>query len=44
MIARRRERLRREYPAVSEDEIDERLREWVLAVEPPGPGFAPSSR
>jgi hypothetical protein len=35
MIAMRREALRRELPKASEEEIDARLRRWVLAVEPP---------
>ena len=42
MIAMRREALRREHPSASEEEIVTRLREWVLAVEPPRPGLTPS--
>lgn len=35
MIAMRRQVLVREHPGESDDEIDARLREWVLTPPPP---------
>jgi hypothetical protein len=38
LIAMRRQALKREHPEEGEERLDERLRSWVLASDPPAVG------